>query len=56
LPYSGLRGSISTRWWQDAGSLDRRQWIAPQLSVPVRATDYFSNRDPVLEAVLSAVK
>jgi hypothetical protein len=53
LPYSGLRGSISTRWWQDASPLDRRQWIAPQVSVAVRSTDYFANRDPVLEAVLS---
>ncbi len=55
LPYSGLRGSISTRWWQDASPLDRRQWIAPQVSVAVRSTDYFANRDPVLEAVLSLV-
>jgi hypothetical protein len=55
LPYSGLRGSISTRWWQDASPLDRRQWIAPQLSVPVRSIDYFANRDPVLEAVLNAL-
>jgi len=56
LPYSGLRGSISTRWWQDASPLDRRQWIAPQLSVAVPSTDYFANRDPVLEAVLSLLE
>lgn len=56
LPYSGLRGSISTRWWQDASPLDRRQWIAPHLSVPVRSTDYFANRDPVLETVLSLLE
>lgn len=56
LPYSGLRGSISTRWWQDSGPLDRRQWIAPQLSVAVRSTDHFANRDPVLEAVLEAIR
>jgi hypothetical protein len=56
LPYSGLRGSISTRWWQDSGPLDRRQWIAPQLSVPVRSTDHFANRDPVLEAVMVAIR
>ena len=56
LPYSGLRGSISTRWWQDASPLDRRQWIAPHLSVPVRSADYFANRDPVLEAVLGLLQ
>lgn len=55
LPYSGLRGSISTRWWQDSGPLDRRQWIAPQLSVPLRSTEYFAGRDPVLEAVLAEI-
>jgi hypothetical protein len=55
LPYSGVRGSISTRWWQDSGPLDRRQWIAPHQSVGVRSTDYFANRDPVLEAVLQAL-
>jgi hypothetical protein len=56
LPYSGLRGSISTRWWQDAGPLDRRQWIAPNWSIPVRSSDYFANRDPVLDAVLGQLK
>ena len=56
LPYSGLRGSISTRWWQDASPLDRREWIAPQISVPLRSTDYFANRDPVLETVLSMLE
>jgi hypothetical protein len=56
LPYSGLRGSISTRWWQDSGPLDRRQWIAPHLSVPVSSADHFAGRDPVLEAVLSAIR
>jgi hypothetical protein len=56
LPYSGLRGSISTRWWQDASPLDRRQWIAPHLSVQVRSTDYFANRDPVLNAVLNLLE
>ncbi len=56
LPYSGLRGSISTRWWQDAGPLDRRQWIAPQLSIPARSADHFGNRDPVLDAVLVAIR
>ncbi|MGH7752261.1 MAG: hypothetical protein ACREN5_05555, partial [Gemmatimonadales bacterium] len=55
LPYSGLRGSISTRWWQDSTPFDRRQWIAPHLSVAVRSTDWLAHRDPVLEAVLEAL-
>ncbi|MFN0181814.1 MAG: hypothetical protein ACKVZ0_23660 [Gemmatimonadales bacterium] len=56
LPYSGLRGSISTRWWQDSGPLDRRQWIAPHLSVPVQSADHFGGRDPVLDAIISAIR
>jgi hypothetical protein len=56
LPYSGLRGSISSRWWQNAGPLDRRQWIAPRLTVPVRSRDYFGGQDPVLDAVLDSIR
>ncbi|MEZ4587084.1 MAG: hypothetical protein R2909_11840 [Gemmatimonadales bacterium] len=56
FPYSGLRASISTRWWQDSGPLDRREWIAPDLTVPVRSADYFAGRDPVLAAVLEEIE
>lgn len=52
LPYSRVRGSISTRYWQDSGPLDARPWIAPHVPAPLASDDYFANRDPALEAVL----
>lgn len=55
LPYSRVRGSISTRYWQDSDPGDRRPWIAPRIPVTLSSTDYFANRDPVLEAVLQLI-
>lgn len=52
LPYSRVRGSISTLYWQDSDPDDRRPWISPQVPVTLSSEDYYGNRDPVLEAVL----
>lgn len=51
LPYSRLRGSISTRYWQDSDPGDDRRWIVPTIPVEPTAMDYFSGRDVTLEAV-----
>jgi hypothetical protein len=56
LPYSGIIGSMSSRYFQDSDPLDDRQWIAPQIPVELSSIDYFGNRDPVLDAVLDAIK
>lgn len=56
LPYSGLRVSIASRVYEDAGPTDRREAIEPQLRVPILAADYFANRDPAFDAVLSAIR
>lgn len=56
LPYSGLQGSISSRYWQDSHATDDRVWIAPDIPVGLSSDDYFSNRDPVLEAVLRLIE
>ena len=52
LPFSRLRGSISTRYWQDSDPGDERPWIAPDVPVELTAADYFANVDPLLDAVL----
>ncbi|MDA2914531.1 S41 family peptidase, partial [Acidobacteriia bacterium AH_259_A11_L15] len=52
LPYSRILGSISTRFWQDSDPGDERAWISPDIPVVLSAGDYFSNRDPALEAIL----
>lgn len=51
LPFSGMRGSISNRYHENIPG-DTRQWIEPDLKVPMSSKDFFSNRDPLLEAVL----
>ena len=55
LPWSGLRASISSRWWQDSYPEDERSWIAPEIPVALSSKDYFANRDPVMAAVLEVV-
>lgn len=52
LPYSGLQGSVSTRYWQGgASSADNRIWIAPDLAAPLSFADYQAGRDPALNAI-----
>lgn len=56
LPWSGVRGSISSRYFQDSDPLDHRSWIDIDLPVPLTATDYFAGRDPVLEAIAEVIE
>jgi len=49
-----LRVGISTRYWQKSRPDDPRLTIDPAIPVPVRASDYFTDRDPALAAALSA--
>jgi hypothetical protein len=56
LPYSGIQGSLSSRYFQDSSPLDDRVWIAPDIPVRLASHDYFANRDPVLEAVFDAIR
>lgn len=54
LPYSGLRGSISSRSHQ-TDARDHRFWIAPEIPVELSSQDYFANRDPALDALLTII-
>jgi tetratricopeptide (TPR) repeat protein len=53
LPFSRVRGSISTRYWQDSDPGDERAWIDMDIPVELSAKDYFAGRDPLLDALLS---
>lgn len=54
LPYSGLSGSISSRYWQGGStSDDERPWIAPLLVAELSAEDYANDRDPALEEIFN---
>lgn len=52
LPWSGARGSISNRYHESIPG-DNRQWIEPQIKLVLGSKDYFANRDPLLDAVIS---
>ena len=49
-----MRIGVSTRYWQKSFPDDPRLTIDPDIDVPVLSGDYFSGRDPVLEAVLES--
>lgn len=55
LPYSGLKSSLSNRYWQDSDDGDDRAWIAPLIPVTMSSDDYFANRDPVIEAIWEVI-
>jgi hypothetical protein len=52
LPWSGLNVSISNRYHESIPG-DTREWNEPEIPVELASRDYFANRDPVLDAVLS---
>jgi hypothetical protein len=49
-----LRVGISTRYWQKSTPDDPRLTLEPDIAVPVRASDYFADKDPALAAALAA--
>jgi hypothetical protein len=52
LPNSGLILRLSTIYWRDWTTDEKRPWIAPNIPVELSSKDYFGGADPVLEAVL----
>lgn len=55
LPWSGLRGSISSRTHR-VSSADERTWIAPEMPVPATGADWLAGRDAAMDAVLRLVR
>ncbi len=56
LPYSGIAGGLTTATWELTGPRDSREWVPIDIPVQTTAKDYFSNRDPVMEAILTLVR
>jgi tetratricopeptide (TPR) repeat protein len=52
LPNSGITVRVSTLWWQE-DPRDKRQWKGPDIAAELTSSDYRSNRDPALDAVLA---
>lgn len=55
LPWSGLRGSVSSRTHR-VSSADERMWIAPEMPVPATGADWLAGRDAAMDAVLRLVR
>ena len=55
LPYSRIRGSISTRYWQDSSPGDNRAWITPAVPVNPTAAAYFSGEDTAMDAIFKII-
>lgn len=51
LPYSGLRGLISSQFHQRSEAEDHRIWIAPDVPVSMTSAEYFAGSDPAMEAI-----
>ena len=54
LPWSGGIGSISDQYHETIPG-DKREWIAPDIPYVLSSSDYFANRDPLLEKVLADI-
>ena len=54
LPNSGIPVRLSFAWWQDKNPWDERPWMPPHIYVEMSSEDYFTNHDPVLEAIWTA--
>lgn len=51
LPWSGAMISISNRYHENIPG-DKREWIEPDIKVELSSSQYFANRDPVLERLV----
>ncbi len=51
LPYSGIRISISSNYWQDSQPGDRRPFIPMALPAAISSKDYLAGRDPAMAAL-----
>ncbi|HVF48472.1 MAG TPA: tetratricopeptide repeat protein [Pyrinomonadaceae bacterium] len=55
LPNSGVTVRVSVYYWQDWEPWDTRMWTAPHLTAELSSTDYRTNQDPALKAILGYV-
>ena len=51
LPWSGAIISISNRYHENIPG-DKREWIEPDIKIELSSSDYFANRDPILERLV----
>jgi tetratricopeptide (TPR) repeat protein len=52
LPNSGIVIRASTLWWQVMDPRDLRQWTGPHIAAELTSTDYRTNTDPAMNAIM----
>jgi hypothetical protein len=55
LPYSRIQGEFTAMKWNLSYPMDQRREITPHVPVQLTASDYFSGRDPSLDAVFRII-
>ena len=55
LPYSGITGIVSSQFHQRGEPEDHRIWIAPHVPVSLSASEYFSGKDPAMDAIFKII-
>lgn len=53
LPNSRVVVNVAPQYLQDSTPDDTRPWVEPDIPVVLSSADFFAQRDPVLEAILS---
>ncbi len=56
LPYSKTLAIISSQFHQASKAEDHRIWVAPHIPISLSSSDYFSGKDPALEAITKIIK
>lgn len=56
LPYSGIRGFLTSVRWQYSDPWDKRTSLVPDVPVQLTAKAYFAGRDPALDTILTMIK
>ena len=56
LPYSGIRGFLTSVRWQYSHPWDRRTSLVPDIPVQLTARAYFAGQDPALETIVALIR
>lgn len=56
LPYSGIRGFLTSVRWQYSHPWDRRTSLVPDVPVLLTAKAYFAGQDPALETIAALIQ
>jgi hypothetical protein len=55
LPYSRLTGIVSSQFHQSGAPEDHRIWVAPHMPISLSAEEYFSGKDPSIDAIFELI-